>query len=216
MQFSKDVFPSPDGITKFIVNVKPISLQSNRENKDAVTKAIQMITSTSEIILTGDIQVVISWYINEDKRYETNDSPDIDNIIKPILDSLTGPNGIMVNDCQIQSVHCYWCERYIGLEHIEIEIKYEADMFEEKKSLAFVNVKNGLCMPININIEPASQKLLLDIFEKQLKSRDELVKKSLNPSLARGVLSIQRFFHISHCHGFSIYKIDYLRKLINS
>jgi hypothetical protein len=40
MQFSKDVFPSPDGITKFIVNVKPISLQSNRENKDAVTKAI--------------------------------------------------------------------------------------------------------------------------------------------------------------------------------
>jgi Holliday junction resolvase RusA-like endonuclease len=212
---SPHLFPSPDGVTRLNVNVSPASSQSNSTRKNAVISMIRAITSQIGVILTGDVKIEIAWYINEDERYETDRSADTDNIIKPIVDALTGPSGIVVNDCQIQSVLCYWLDRFKIPEHIEIEMRYEPDvLFFKKDSLSFINIKKGLCLPIDTSLKPDGLRLFLDISEIQLHGKDELLSKGCNPSTARGVLPIQRIFHISRCHGFPIYTLSDLQKSI--
>ena len=164
MQRAVLILPSPNGLTHLTVNVKPVSSQSNSARRANVINAIRAITNQIDTILTSDVQVELAWHINEDERYETDRSADADNIIKPIVDALTGLEGIIVNDCQVQSITCYWLDRFKFPEHIEIQIRYQPDaLFFEKKSLLFVRIKNGLCLPINNSLRPSQMKLFLDI-----------------------------------------------------
>lgn len=216
MQRSVPEFPSTNGITLLRVNVEPVSLQSNSARKANVSNAIRAITSQIDTILTSDVQVEIAWYINEDERYETDRSADADNIIKPIVDALTGPEGIIVNDCQVQSITSYWLDRFKFPEHIEIQIKYQSDAFFFKKnSLSFIRIKDGLCLPINRNLRPDQVNLLLDILEKQFKYRDDFLSSGIDPDAARSILPSQRVFHISRCRDFPVSTIGDLRKSLN-
>jgi len=216
MQISPPIFPSPDGFTRLTVLVKPVSSQSTSVRKGNVTSAIRAITSQIGTILTSDVQIEIAWYINEGERYETDRSADADNIIKPIVDALTGFEGILVNDCQVQSILCYWLDRFKIPEHIEIQIRYQTDaFFFKKKSLSFVRIKNGLCLPIDNSLGLDQINIFLDIFEKQFKYRDDLLSAGFDPDSAQGIMPIQRVFHISRCRGFPVYTIKELRKSLD-
>lgn len=216
MQRSVPIFPSPGGLTTLTVNVKPVSSQSSGARKADVRKAIRAITSQIDTILTSDVQVEIAWYINEVERYETDRPADADNIIKPIIDALTGREGIIVNDCQVQSVTCYWLDRFRIPEHIEIQIKYQPDaFFFRKNAILFVKIKHGLCLPINNGLTPKQLTLILDDLENRFKYRDNVLKAGRNPDLAYWVMPIQRIFHISRCRDFPVIPIDDLRKRLN-
>src|SRR3990170_4918482 len=101
MNISPNVFPSPDGITRLLVNVPPVSSQSSSERKNVVKDAIKAITRPIEIILTVDI-------------------------------------------------------------------------------------KKGLCLPINRSLKPDQLRRFLDTYEKQLQTRDELLSLVSDQSEARG------------------------------
>ncbi|MCI5130534.1 MAG: RusA family crossover junction endodeoxyribonuclease [Candidatus Electrothrix sp. EH2] len=74
------------------------------------------------------------------KRYETDTSADIDNIIKPLLDSLCGPSGILIDDNQVQCVTCYWLDTSdYESEKINISIDYIDDEYISKEGLIFIN-----------------------------------------------------------------------------
>ncbi len=140
-----------------------------------------------------------------------NKSADIDNIIKPILDVLCGRNGIIIDDCQIQNVSSHWEDRYNESEHFQIEIFYEPDAFFLKESISFVQLQKVLCMPFCKDVRPDALKILLEVFEEQLKSRDELLANGKDYYLARSVMSIQRLFHISRLKDFQVVKIEDLK-----
>jgi hypothetical protein len=38
-------------------------------------------------LLSGDVQVGIEWTLHEEARYEQDAAPDVDNILKPLLDA---------------------------------------------------------------------------------------------------------------------------------
>lgn len=209
------VFPSLDGLTQFSVYVQPVSSQSSGARKKKVIEAIRAITSQVESILTSDVQIEIAWYINELERYETDQSADADNIIKPIVDALSGPDGLFVNDCQVQSVLSYWLDRDKFREHIDIQLRYLSDsMFFKKESLSFVKIKDGLCFPINTSLTSEQIRAFLNIFETQISTRQTLLEKGVDVESAQYVMPIQRVFHVSRCHGFPVMTIDDLRKSI--
>jgi Holliday junction resolvase RusA-like endonuclease len=207
-------FPSEHGQSRFQVFIKPISSQASRVQKDQVTSAIRQITKKIDKIITTDVSVTITWFVNEDERYELDSSADIDNIIKPILDALSGPDGIILNDCQVQHLSCNWRDRYGDPEHIVIEISYEPDAFFEKDKIIFVQVRGALCMPIHEGMVDGALKILLDDFEMKLWARDKLMEMSNTYHQARSVMSIQRYFHRTRVGDFKVKKIEELRVLL--
>ena len=52
----------------------------------------------------------IEWTVHEQDRYESDAAPDVDNILKPLLDGLCGPEGVLIDDCQVQAVDCRWID----------------------------------------------------------------------------------------------------------
>jgi Holliday junction resolvase RusA-like endonuclease len=105
------------------VDVEPVSLQSTREKKDIITTAIREEIKAYDFIYTGDVQVEIEWLVHQRKRYETHLAPDVDNIIKPILDALCGPVGILINDCQVQFVSSHWIDWTRSDEKVNVRVR---------------------------------------------------------------------------------------------
>ncbi|MCU0286512.1 MAG: RusA family crossover junction endodeoxyribonuclease [Acidobacteria bacterium] len=193
---------------------KLVSSQAGKKKKDPIIQTIRSLTSKVKYLLSSDVSLRITWFINEDERIESDKSADIDNIIKPILDAFCGRNGIIIDDCQIQSICSHWEDRYAESEHFQIEISYEPDAFFLKEKISFVQLQKALCMPFYKDVRSDELKMLLEIFEKQLKFRDELLAKGVNYFSARSVMSIQRLFHKSRLKGFEVVKLEDLKASI--
>lgn len=86
-----------------------VSAQSQSARKRELVDAIQVELSQFKWLISGSVQIEFAWYLHGVERQETDKVGDIDNITKPILDALTGPKGILIDDAQIGSVHTFWC-----------------------------------------------------------------------------------------------------------
>ncbi|MBE9108672.1 RusA family crossover junction endodeoxyribonuclease [Nodosilinea sp. LEGE 07298] len=201
------------GELEIVINENPVSLQASRRRKDIVTSAIHKITSKCEFILTDDVQIYIEWWIHEQDRYESDSSADVDNIIKPILDAISGPDGILIDDCQVQAVDCRWLDFFSVEQKINIRIKmFDRDGWLLKDGLFFVHMGNGLCYPTWMDKEnPENTLSVVEQMEIMLLSRDKVLDKKGDYYLARGLMSVQRIFHISRAKGFPIFKIEEIK-----
>ena len=106
------------------------------------------------------------------QHYESDRTADIDNVIKPILDGLTGPDGVMIDDNQVQNVQCYWIDQLDAPKAI-LTIDNRARQYVFKKDLVFVHMGEHLYFPINDYGHKAGA-LILDMLQKykETKSRD--------------------------------------------
>ena len=208
--------PAESGNIIFNIEVKPVSNQSTRAKKDVVTNAIRAVTKPIEYLLSGDIAIEIEWFINEDERYESDKSPDVDNIIKPILDALSGPQGLIIDDCQVQFISCHWLSRFGGKECINLTIKYDPEEWYKKANLIFVQLHMALCMPLCGDLPPNQLNLMLDAFEQQVHARERILAEGGTDYMAKGVMSLQRFFHKTRINNFTVITLEELRKKGNA
>lgn len=193
--------------------IKPVSLQANRKKKEVVTSEIQNITSKLSFLLVGDVQIGIQWQIHEQERYESDSSADVDNILKPILDALSGSNGVLINDCQVQAVSCHWIDWDRDDQQITIRIEmFGNDEWLLKDGLVFAHMGKGLCYPIVLTeIDPQWTLDILESLEEMLIRREELLAKGASYYRARGIMSVQRVFHISRVQEFNVVQLADLK-----
>jgi len=193
--------------------IKPVSLQANRKKKEVVTSEIQNITSKFSFILVGDVQIDIQWQIHEQERYESDSSADVDNILKPILDALSGSEGVLVNDCQVQAISCHWIDWARDEQQITIQIQmFGNDEWLLKDGLVFAHMGKGLCYPIVLKgIEPQCALDILKSLENMLIRREELLDKGASYYHAQGIMSVQRVFHISRVQEFNVVQLADLK-----
>ena len=85
-------------------SIAPVSVQSKAARRAAQRRFIAEALSLYRFVLTGEVQVTVTWHSSEWSRYESCTTPDVDNIVKPLLDALVGPDGVLVDDCQMSSV----------------------------------------------------------------------------------------------------------------
>lgn len=190
----------------------PVSFQATGVKKEAFKEVVKREVQNYEYLLMGDVKLEMQWYIHEQDRYETDSPPDVDNIIKPLQDALCGPEGILIDDTQIQEVCCYWIDSYTRNQKIVISVKFFPDEWKSKRGLIFVHLGKGLCMPINETLPPKICNMSLDTFEKMLHSRNELISKGVDYYTAREVMSVQRVFHKSRLSRFRVIEINEFRK----
>jgi len=216
MDITLEKLPPESGGIEFIIDRSPVSIQSMSKEKHEIKDHISSIVKSAEFLLSGDVKIYISWYVHEEKRYETDASADVDNIIKPLLDALCGPTGILIDDNQVQQVQCSWIDSYVrDKERVGIRIEYIPDEYLPKEGLAFVNIKKNLCLPFCRNHTPESLSILISAYEQQFTCRKELSKQGWDYYKSSSVMSIQRVFHKSRLKNFEVIELDDFKKTIS-
>jgi hypothetical protein len=99
------------------------------------------------------VQVEFAWYLHGVQRQETDKIGDIDNITKPILDALVGPDGILIDDSQIGSLHTFWMSRNEQLAYsvLKLKVSFNNDDCLDKAGLVFIQYWSAMCVAINVD-----------------------------------------------------------------
>lgn len=147
-----------NGLVIFKVNGKPPSVHGKTRSKNDFKDTVHEVTSQSNFIITGTCHVAIDYRCNHISRRKNPSVYDIDNIAKPILDSLVGINSLLVDDVLVNRVTVNWQDTQ-DEEHFEVEIEYPVLLFERKDDLVFMKSKSGWCLPMSRKISCEKEQL---------------------------------------------------------
>jgi Holliday junction resolvase RusA-like endonuclease len=185
------------GELTFLIRSAPVSLQATPERKEALRNLIRDQTSSCAYLITGDVQIGIEWLLSERRRYESHVSPDVDNVLKPTLDALCGPNGVLIDDCQVQAVSCRWIDWTREEEQFEIRLRFFPDERVSKVGVVFVHMGQSLCFPFDKDMPPLALMIVVNMVVGLFDSKDELVRRGIDYQTASRVMPVQRLFNRS-------------------
>lgn len=194
----------PPGSLELALALAPVSQQAKPEAKLALKEAVRAITRTAGFLLAGDVKLSVEWLVSEQARYETDRSPDIDNILKPLVDSFVGPEGLLIDDNQLQQVSCSWLDWNSESEQLRIELTFFPDEWISKQGLVFVQFENGLCLPIPGADTPRERIGWLNAYSNVLAARKHADVAGIPYTWARVLMPKQRVFHRTRIHGFTV------------
>lgn len=153
----------------------PISLQARRDRLSDLKVALkEAITTSTDFLMTHDVEVTLTWYVTEADRYQSHTAADVDNVIKPLLDAATGPEGIMIDDNQVQSIRAYWVTP--GTPGPGFELDFQALDREDvvtRDGTAFVEFASDTCY-ILPGIQPEAWPVLVASYRKSLEAKEDL------------------------------------------
>lgn len=194
------------------VDKQPVSQQSKNDKIEKLKTYIQQKIPDTKIFLMGDVQIEISWFVSQKTRYESVTAIDIDNIIKPLLDAISGIKGIIINDNQVKSLSCCWKDiNSNDPEHIIIKIKYDPLDNVEKKGLFFVEYSKGFCFPVWETDPIGIRKERIGTYEKCLRYRYEREENGYSYSEAKIIMPSYRVFHRSRLKDFAIVSLEEIK-----
>ena len=203
--FERGESPSPFGELTIQLERGPVSQQSARARKDEMATALRASFDKYQFYLTGEIQLELEWLIHARVRYESDRAADVDNILKPTLDALTGPDGIMIDDCQIQAVTSAWMDWTLDSERLTLRFRHGPDDYIPRSALAFVDIGWNLFMPVNTDLTLEARQIMAEAISAAVSSRDRLVELGADYYSSRSLMPMQRVFHRSRIdRGFRI------------
>lgn len=100
---------------------------------------------TNRWLFSNEIHLEITLHVDVQATIETDEAADLDNYAKSILDGLKGPNGIMIDDTQVQALSISWIDGY-GPPAFTIAAKGSPDDFVLKPQ-EFYEMPDGLWYP---------------------------------------------------------------------
>ncbi len=131
------------GVFKF----PPVSHTAKLKRREEFRLKVQKDVGCS-YYFTDEVKVQITLYLDEQRVRETDSTADVDNYAKGILDSLKGQGGILIDDCQIQSLGIYWVSSDGEEEWFDVEIRGHPDEFQ-LRDVSLYEMPNGLWYPLS-------------------------------------------------------------------
>ena len=187
--------------------VSPISLQAKHVRVGVFKAALRKAISTNtDFLLTHDVEVTLTLFVTEKDRYQTHTAADLDNVIKPLLDAATGPDGIMIDDNQVQSIRASWMTP--GPLGVGFELDFQALMLDDvvtRAGTAFVEFSADRCY-ILPGIQPEVWPWLVSRYRAMLEARQEMLDRGIVEDVADRVLPVGRPFPRQRLtmHGFPV------------
>ncbi len=194
--------------------LRPISLQGSSQAKQELMAAIRKSIENYQFFFSGEVKIDVLWLLHPKERYQGIQSPDIDNILKPLIDGLSGIDGILVNDCQVQSVSCSWIDQLTDKHNLAIELKYSPDDWIKKNNLTWIEISEKLCMPLDTSLPNEVQLVLLETWEQMFSFKSEIVEKTGAWENGQMVMPIQMPFHRARLSEFTLSTIEDYRSRI--
>lgn len=122
----------------------PVPYGNGAAQRGAFRIAIQA-EMTNQWLYSHEIHLDITLHVDVQTTLETDETADLDNYAKAILDGLKGPNGIMIDDTQVQALSIHWIDGY-GPPSFTVETKGSPDDFVLKPQ-EFYEMPDGLWYP---------------------------------------------------------------------
>ncbi len=136
--------PPSFGEIEIVIDHPPVSQQS-KDSKRHFKERVRGSVSSAKYLITGDLQLSVAWLVVEETRYHSEGGPDLDSILKPMIDGLTGPQGLMIDDCQIQAIDVRWIDQSPdSAQSVELHFRFFGDEFVFKQNLIFVELGQKL------------------------------------------------------------------------
>jgi hypothetical protein len=178
------------------VGAAPVSLQARSESRLRVIEEVRKLTRPCDFVFTNDVTVEVEWRVAEELRYESDASADVDNIIKPLMDAISGPHGLLINDCQVQAVTSYWVGAEAGHQSLAIRVRALMEDFKTgKSSLFFVQFGSGLCFPLDGSLPKEAVAVMGWAYRQALLRREELKRIWGDSRYSRYLNPSQRMYH---------------------
>jgi len=184
-----------------------ISRQSKSAIQQELVTSIKKELSKFRWLVIGHVQLDLTWYLNAVERQETDKVGDLDNITKPIIDALSGTDGLLVDDSQIRGLYTSWLSKneLIAENILKLRLRFNNDYVLGKKNLFFIQYKEAICIPVNIdftNIEDIlSAKILLHARKRARKTAYKI--KQLGGNADRYLVCSEYDFHRTRLNTFS-------------
>lgn len=184
-----------------------VSSQSKKIIQDKLTQEISNELKNYKWLIFGKVQVEIHWYIDSIKRQETDKVGDLDNITKPLLDSLIGKNGILIDDSQINSIHTTSTTKNALRKDniVELFINFNNDYTVFKQNLFFLQTSQVIYIPLNFNINSKEDlegiKFFIEAF-KQKRVFSSTLKNEMGVNLEEYLVKSNYEFHRTRLNGF--------------
>lgn len=197
----------PNFTDQVVINIdKPLAtFQGNRVKQTDMIKEIRNQLKNCQFLITCDLAVHFTFFVDERIRYETHLSPDVDNVIKRALDAICGPQGILINDTQVQFVTSKWIDDEVTSTDSMIVIEPDEISFIEKKNISFVKFHKNLCIPFSIKAMNSEEKAFVrEFLEKLSSTRSKLEKCNAEYRTIRNIMPTQRVFNSSKLSGFDV------------
>lgn len=173
------------GECHFPIQGKPVSLQSSGEAKRRYQEKIKQAVHGYKFIFYRKVSITITWYTDVRSRYFTDSSNYIDNIIKQIIDAIIGKDGLLIDDCQVQHVQCYWLDVPHGEEEyvdVCVQSLYGTNEYTIDKQHVCFFKKNGpiyyMVPIINKIFSKKFYERCCDIFLQEEKIKESYAKKA--------------------------------------
>lgn len=124
----------------------PISYAAGGAKRAAFREAMQAELK-NKFFYTNEVRLDIVLHLDVQTVLETDETADVDNYAKAILDGLKGRNGILFDDTQVQSLTIYWLDSY-GSDRtfFDVSISGSPDDFM-LKPVEFYEMPDGLWYP---------------------------------------------------------------------
>lgn len=183
-----------------------ISAQSKKTLVNSLKSQIRKELQKFEWLTCGKVQIEIHWYLNAVERQETDKVGDLDNITKPLVDTLYGFRGILIDDSQINSIHSTWITRRSDHSDsfVRLIVHFINDWTVMKKDLYFVQTNQGIYTPLNFdinNVESLTEiKRFLDAWNAKRNAADMF--RTLGTNADRFLIYSEYEFHRTRLSGF--------------
>ncbi|MBB1420135.1 RusA family crossover junction endodeoxyribonuclease [Pseudoalteromonas sp. SG44-1] len=186
-----------DGEIYLDIDISPVTLQSkNTQRKEELKKAVRSALSRLDYVLTGDVSFHLTWQLHEQKRLETSNSSDLDNILKPLIDSCCGIDCVLVDDNQLDDVHVQWVNYYdYDNDKVIITLNFNPSETIQKAKLVFVEIDKDLYLPITKYESVAERREAFDLLQTQYSARKTEIEKDGYLRATRRKNKMQRVFH---------------------
>lgn len=200
--------PSPFGKMEFVIIGAPVSVQSTKTVREAYIKSIKDQFSNISYLLTGELMLEVVWLVPAKSRFETDAKADIDNCIKPIIDALTGPDALFIDDCQLKGLYICWRHIDSQDERLILTFEYHPDDFCSKDELVFLKLGKGLCSPASTNWSLHARTLWVNAMKMSGFFKTNLEAHGAPYLAVAGFLGNSRPFHITRVQKFRIMEFD--------
>jgi Holliday junction resolvase RusA-like endonuclease len=206
---------------RIVLDFGPVSLQGSARAKEQIREAVRRQAEQIPRVFIREVEVQVEWLLHESRRWGTPgvlNTADVDNIVKPLIDGLCGPRGILIDDCQVQSFFCSWIdwgER--EKQRLTLTVRtLMADDWLSRGHIVGVEAADGACWPIKDDEPPAGLAVVVEALVANRAAYGDLVNAGVPEEEARYMLAIAPVFRRAHFerHGFEVVRVaEYLSRL---
>lgn len=184
-----------------------ITKQSRKPLLDELKNNIHSELKKIKWLISGKVQLDIIWFLDSVKRQETDKIGDLDNMTKPLIDCLSGQDGIIIDDSQLNSITSSWGTRsLLNIGNLVImTLSFNNNYTVNKENLYFLEVSTAIYTPLNIDINSTEdlkeKKLYLEGVKHRRKSAENF--KNMGANVDRYLIYSEWKFHRTRLNGFS-------------